>query len=110
MAFRAARQVKSDEAVGPGRKRRNHPANNACALKETTTAWGADCVIHDVIQTVETDPASSFARPIAKPLHTEIVFIRKRWFERNAARPFDPVGEVSPLRRQWALWRWARRF
>ena len=62
---RAARQVKSDEAVGPGRKRRNHPANNACALKETTTAWGADCVIHDVIQTVETDPASSFARPIA---------------------------------------------
>jgi hypothetical protein len=30
--------------------------------------------------------------------------------ERNAARPFDPVGEVSPLRRQWALWRWARRF
>jgi hypothetical protein len=23
--------------------------------------------------------------------------------ERNAARPFDPVGEVSPLRRQWAL-------
>ena len=30
--------------------------------------------------------------------------------ERNAARPFDPVGEVSPLRRQWAIWRWARRF
>ena len=30
--------------------------------------------------------------------------------DRNAARPFDPVGEVSPLRRQWAIWRWARRF
>ena len=30
--------------------------------------------------------------------------------ERNAARPFDPPGEVSPLRRQWAIWRWARRF
>jgi hypothetical protein len=30
--------------------------------------------------------------------------------ERNAARPFDPVCEVSPLRRQWALWRWVRRF
>jgi phytoene synthase len=29
---------------------------------------------------------------------------------RNAARPFDPVGEVSPLRRQWAIWRWAKRF
>jgi 15-cis-phytoene synthase len=28
--------------------------------------------------------------------------------ERNAARPFDPPGEVSPLRRQWAIWRWAR--
>ncbi len=28
--------------------------------------------------------------------------------DRNAARPFDPVGEVSPLRRQWAIWRWAR--
>jgi 15-cis-phytoene synthase len=30
--------------------------------------------------------------------------------DRNAARPFDAVGEVSPLRRQWAIWRWARRF
>jgi 15-cis-phytoene synthase len=30
--------------------------------------------------------------------------------DRNAARPFDPVGDVSPLRRQWAIWRWARRF
>jgi phytoene synthase len=29
--------------------------------------------------------------------------------ERNAARPFDPPREVSPLRRQWAIWRWARR-
>jgi hypothetical protein len=26
----------------------------------------------------------------------------------NAQRPFDPSGEVSPLRRQWAVWRWAR--
>jgi 15-cis-phytoene synthase len=30
--------------------------------------------------------------------------------DRNADRPFDDVGEVSPLRRQWAIWRWARRF
>ena len=30
--------------------------------------------------------------------------------DRNADRPFDPTGEVSPLRRQWAIWRWARRF
>ena len=29
--------------------------------------------------------------------------------DRNADRPFDDVGEVSPLRRQWAIWRWARR-
>ncbi len=28
--------------------------------------------------------------------------------DRNAERPFDPSGEVSPLRRQWAIWRWAR--
>ena len=28
--------------------------------------------------------------------------------DRNAARPFEPAGEVSPLRRQWAIWRWAR--
>ena len=28
--------------------------------------------------------------------------------DRNSARPFDAVGEVSPLRRQWAIWRWAR--
>ena len=28
--------------------------------------------------------------------------------ERNAARPFDPPPEPSPLRRQWAIWRWAR--
>jgi 15-cis-phytoene synthase len=28
--------------------------------------------------------------------------------DRNAKRPFDPAGEVSPLRRQWAIWRWAR--
>jgi 15-cis-phytoene synthase len=26
----------------------------------------------------------------------------------NANRPFEDVGEVSPLRRQWAIWRWAR--
>ena len=30
--------------------------------------------------------------------------------DRSADRPFDAVGEVSPLRRQWAIWRWARRF
>ncbi len=29
--------------------------------------------------------------------------------ERDAARPFDPPTETSPLRRQWAIWRWARR-
>ncbi len=28
--------------------------------------------------------------------------------ERNSARPFDPPREASPLRRQWAIWRWAR--
>jgi 15-cis-phytoene synthase len=28
--------------------------------------------------------------------------------DRNADRPFDDVGEVSPLRRQWAIWRWAQ--
>lgn len=26
----------------------------------------------------------------------------------NAERPFESAGEVSPLRRQWAIWRWAR--
>ncbi len=30
--------------------------------------------------------------------------------DRNSIRPFDAGGEVSPLRRQWAIWRWARRF
>jgi 15-cis-phytoene synthase len=29
--------------------------------------------------------------------------------DRNADRPFDDVGEVSPLRRQWAIWQWARK-
>jgi phytoene synthase len=29
---------------------------------------------------------------------------------RNSERPFDAAGEVSPFRRQWAIWRWARRF
>ncbi len=29
--------------------------------------------------------------------------------ERGAARPFDLLPETSPLRRQWAIWRWARR-
>jgi 15-cis-phytoene synthase len=28
--------------------------------------------------------------------------------DRNAERPFDPPAEASPLRRQWAIWRWAR--
>lgn len=28
--------------------------------------------------------------------------------ERNAAKPFDAPPEASPLRRQWAIWRWAR--
>jgi phytoene synthase len=28
--------------------------------------------------------------------------------DRNAARPFEPLSEVSPLGRQWAIWRWAR--
>ena len=31
--------------------------------------------------------------------------------DRNANRSRStPAGEVSPLRRQWAIWRWARRF
>ncbi len=28
---------------------------------------------------------------------------------RKAENPFDPPPEASPLRRQWAIWRWARR-
>ena len=28
--------------------------------------------------------------------------------DRNADRPFNDAGEVSLLRRQWAIWRWAR--
>jgi 15-cis-phytoene synthase len=28
--------------------------------------------------------------------------------ERNSDHPFDAVSEASPLRRQWAVWRWAR--
>jgi phytoene synthase len=28
--------------------------------------------------------------------------------DRNADHPFNEMGEVSPLRRQWAIWRWAR--
>jgi phytoene synthase len=28
--------------------------------------------------------------------------------DRNSDRPFDPASEASPLRRQWAIWRWAR--
>jgi phytoene synthase len=27
--------------------------------------------------------------------------------DRNANNPLDAVNEVSPLRRQWAIWRWA---
>jgi phytoene synthase len=30
--------------------------------------------------------------------------------ERNGAHPFDPPSEPSALRRQWAIWRWTRRF
>ncbi len=30
--------------------------------------------------------------------------------ERHAERPFDPAPAASPLRRQWAVWRWARKF
>ncbi len=30
--------------------------------------------------------------------------------ERHASHPFDPRAAPSPLRRQWAIWRWARRF
>jgi 15-cis-phytoene synthase len=28
--------------------------------------------------------------------------------DRNSAHPFDPARDASPLRRQWAIWRWAR--
>jgi phytoene synthase len=28
--------------------------------------------------------------------------------DRNSDHPFDAVSEASPLRRQWAIWRWAR--
>ncbi|MGO9419452.1 phytoene/squalene synthase family protein [Roseiarcus sp.] len=30
--------------------------------------------------------------------------------EGSGRRPFDPPAEASALRRQWAIWRWARRF
>ena len=30
--------------------------------------------------------------------------------DHNSGRPFDPPREVSQLSRQWAIWRWARRF
>jgi hypothetical protein len=42
---RAARQIEIDKGVGPGRKRRDHPAKDARALKETTPTWGADEVL-----------------------------------------------------------------
>ncbi|HEY3623236.1 MAG TPA: hypothetical protein VGL12_12775, partial [Roseiarcus sp.] len=33
---------------------------------------------------------------------------RRHSEERSDERPFDATGEVKPLRRQWAIWRWAR--
>ncbi len=30
--------------------------------------------------------------------------------QRKGAQPFEPAVEASALRRQWAIWRWARRF
>ena len=40
--------------------------------------------------------------PLA-PLRLDLALL-----DRNPNRPFDAVGEVSALRRQWAIWRWAR--
>ena len=47
-------------------------------------------------------------RPAFVPLATARLELDR--LERNAKRPFESAPEVSPLRRQWAIWRWARRF
>src|SRR6266404_1222488 len=45
--IRAAWQIEVDEAIGPSGPCRCHPAEDACALKETTTTWGANEVPGD---------------------------------------------------------------
>ena len=47
-SVRAAWQIEINKGVGPARKRRNHPAKDARALKETTTTCGADEVFGDL--------------------------------------------------------------
>lgn len=49
------------------------------------------------------------------PIRPAFVSLATLWldldgFERAAARPFDPPQAASAFRRQWAIWRWARRF
>ena len=47
-------------------------------------------------------------RPAFVPLATLRLDLDR--FERNAADPFHAPAEASALSRQWAIWRWARRF
>ena len=50
----------------------------------------------------ESDPAILPAFIPLAPLHLDLDRL-----DRSADRPFEAVSEVSPLRRQWAIWRWA---
>jgi phytoene synthase len=53
----------------------------------------------------ESDPAILPAFIPLAPLRLDLDRL-----DHNADRPFDAVGEASPLRRQWVIWRWAQRF
>jgi 15-cis-phytoene synthase len=46
--------------------------------------------------------------PAILPAFVPLAPLRLDLLDHNGRRPFDAVCEASPLRRQWAIWRWAR--
>ena len=62
--------------------------------------------LHEAERRLKDSPPA--IRPAFVPLATARLELDQ--LERNGTRPFEPAPEVSPLRRQWAIWRWARRF
>jgi hypothetical protein len=66
---RAARQIEIDICVAPSRKRGRYRAENACALKETTTIQRADQGLRDtdgVDLSTPVGAARSSGRPAAR--------------------------------------------
>lgn len=99
----------TDVATGQGASRRDFDARNASA---GVIAACSELRMLGQAKLADAEARLRASSPAILPAFIPLGAVRLdlESLKQNAKMPFDPPRQASPLRRQWAIWWWARRW